>query len=133
MAEPADQSHAVELPGLLLESPDEQHVAEGGKLLFFAEFGHCNKRRIVRQAALGGRLGRLFIAHDGHVAPQNDSPTSVIGLTPLSRNRAKAKAHAGMLWRRGAAATRLNIGPKFRYLARMRCRQRSLIAALAAG
>ena len=33
MAEAADEAHAVELAGLLLEAADQQHVAIGGKLL----------------------------------------------------------------------------------------------------
>ena len=39
VAEAADQAHAVELPGLLLEAADQQHVAVGGKLLLLVEFG----------------------------------------------------------------------------------------------
>ena len=33
VAEAADQAHAVELAGLLLEAADEQHLAVGAKLL----------------------------------------------------------------------------------------------------
>ena len=41
MAEAADQAHAVELAGLLLEAADEQHLAVGGELLVAAEGGDC--------------------------------------------------------------------------------------------
>ena len=37
VAEAADQAHAVELAGLLLEAADQQHLAVGGELLLAAE------------------------------------------------------------------------------------------------
>ena len=37
MAEAADDAHAVQLPGLLLEAADEQHLAKGAKLLLARE------------------------------------------------------------------------------------------------
>ena len=40
VAESADDAHAVELSGLFLESPDEQHVAKGGELLLAGERGN---------------------------------------------------------------------------------------------
>ena len=39
MAETADRTHAVELTGLLLEAPDQQHVAQSLELLFPGELG----------------------------------------------------------------------------------------------
>ena len=39
VAEAADQAHAVELAGLLLEAADEQHVAVGVKLFVLVEGG----------------------------------------------------------------------------------------------
>ena len=38
VAEAADEAHAVELAGLLLEAADQQHVAIGRELLFLGEF-----------------------------------------------------------------------------------------------
>ena len=38
MAETADRAHAVELAGLLLEAPDQQHVAQRGQFLLLGEF-----------------------------------------------------------------------------------------------
>ncbi len=35
MAEPADRTHAVKLPGLFLETPDQQHVAQRAEFLIF--------------------------------------------------------------------------------------------------
>ena len=43
VAEAADQPHAVELAGLLLEPADEQHVAIGAKLLLLAEIRHLRR------------------------------------------------------------------------------------------
>jgi hypothetical protein len=40
VTEAADETHAVELAGLLLEPPDEQHVAIGMELLLLVEIGH---------------------------------------------------------------------------------------------
>src|SRR5262245_56678987 len=37
MAEAADRAHAIELAGLFLKAPDQQHVAERGKFLFPGE------------------------------------------------------------------------------------------------
>ena len=49
VAEPADQPHAVHLTGLLLEAPDEQHLAQRPQLLLLAEFRY--------RAGMEGRLG----------------------------------------------------------------------------
>src|ERR1700755_3094816 len=38
VAEAADCTHAVELPRLLLKTPDQEHVAQRSKFLFPAEF-----------------------------------------------------------------------------------------------
>ena len=38
MAEAADRAHAVELAGLFLEAPDQQHVAQRAQFLFPGEF-----------------------------------------------------------------------------------------------
>ena len=38
VAEAADRAHAVELAGLFLEAPDQQHVAQRLQLLLFCEF-----------------------------------------------------------------------------------------------
>jgi len=43
VAETADQSHAIELPGLLLEAANEQHAAIGRKLLLPVEIGHVSR------------------------------------------------------------------------------------------
>ncbi len=44
MAEAADRAHAIELAGLLLEAPDQQHVAQCLEFLFPGEFrrGACS-------------------------------------------------------------------------------------------
>ena len=39
VAEAADEAHAVELAGLLLEAADQQHAAIGGEFLILGEFG----------------------------------------------------------------------------------------------
>ena len=49
MAEAADIAHAVELPGLLLESADEQHQAIGGKLLLRARLGAAGSSAPARR------------------------------------------------------------------------------------
>ncbi len=69
VAEAADQSHAVKLPGLLLEAADEQHVAVGGELLLLVELGHLGGV-IHGRSARCGRLGRGFIAGNGHFSPR---------------------------------------------------------------
>src|SRR5262249_9031260 len=95
VAEPPDQAHSVELTGLFLEPPDEQHVAKRGQLLLFGEVGH-RARRFVAGTALGGRRNGRFVGGYRHMAPQEKGRlTSVIGPTPLSRNCARAKAHGG--------------------------------------
>ena len=38
MAEAADRAHSVELAGLFLEPPDQQHVAQRAQFLVFGEF-----------------------------------------------------------------------------------------------
>jgi hypothetical protein len=43
MAEPADQAHAVELPSLLLEAPDQEHVPIGAEFLVLGEFGDLRR------------------------------------------------------------------------------------------
>ena len=45
MAEAADRAHAVELAGLFLEAPDQQHVAQRAEFLFPGEFqAECRSR-----------------------------------------------------------------------------------------
>ncbi len=39
VTEAADEAHAVELAGLLLETPDEQHLAIGLQIVFLGEIG----------------------------------------------------------------------------------------------
>ena len=53
MAESADETHAVELAGFLLEAADQQHLAKGHEFLFLAEF----RRRF---GCLGSFLTRVF-------------------------------------------------------------------------
>jgi hypothetical protein len=53
MAEAADRAHSVELAGLFLETPDQQHVAQRGQFLFPGEL-----QRLVR--ALDFFLPRFF-------------------------------------------------------------------------
>ena len=54
VAEAADQTHAVHLPGLLLEAANGQHRAVGGKFLVLAEIGDRAARR-----------GRFFLVGGG--------------------------------------------------------------------
>ena len=69
VTEAADQPHAVELPGFLLEAADEQHVAIGAKLLLLVELGHlCDM--LGGRPARGGGLGRWFVAGNGHFSPR---------------------------------------------------------------
>jgi len=53
MAKATDRAHSVELAGLFLETPDQQHVAQRGQFLFPGEF-----QRFVR--AVGFFLARFF-------------------------------------------------------------------------
>ena len=72
VAEPPDQPHAVHLAGLLLETPDQQHLAERLELLFLGEFRDraCVGRR-RGWAALFRDLIRVFGFGDGHQRPRN--------------------------------------------------------------
>jgi len=56
VAEPSDETHPVHLPGLLLEAPDQQHLAVGGELLLLAEFGHP---RVLASDSLSAQDRRL--------------------------------------------------------------------------
>src|SRR6266849_4541513 len=88
----ADQAHAVELPGLLLEASDEQHLAQRREFLLLAEFGHL--RRVFRgRLARCSRLGRWSIAGDGHFSPRGWAGYRCGGRPPNSRNRRMAEAH----------------------------------------
>src|SRR5262249_1922835 len=103
VAESADQPHAVELPGLLLEAADQQHVAECRKILFLGEFGHgcALARRTVGGAALG--LSCWFVGSDSHVAPQETAgPKS--GICPTSPCLKTATAETPGAPGRGVAA-----------------------------
>src|SRR5581483_101757 len=60
MAEAADQAHAVELAGLLLEAADQQHVAVMADQVFCRELGWLGRR---------GLGGRWFGCGLGHGAP----------------------------------------------------------------
>jgi hypothetical protein len=51
MAEAADRPHAVELAGLFLEAPDQQHVMQAAELFVLAQLGDFGI------ASRGGRLG----------------------------------------------------------------------------
>ena len=57
MAKSADQPHAVELPGLLLEPADDEHPPIGVKLLLLVEIGHF-RWSFGRRAGRGGALSR---------------------------------------------------------------------------
>ncbi len=66
MAEAADEAHAVELAGLLLEAADEEHAAIGCKLLFLGEV-----RRFRRYGCCWGfrirfRFSGRLLGGDGH-------------------------------------------------------------------
>ena len=45
VAEAADQAHAVELPRLLLEAADQQHLAVGVEVFLAGELGRVRSRR----------------------------------------------------------------------------------------
>jgi hypothetical protein len=93
VAEAADQPHAVELAGLLLEAADQQHVAVGRKLLVLVEFRHRggSVRRLTRGCA-AGRLGRLFVAGNGHFSPRRLGSAGTRQMFPNSRNPRRAEA-----------------------------------------
>ncbi len=59
VAEAADQAHAVHLAGLLLEAPDQQHVAIGLEFRFLAKVGNRGllgiDRLLVVRLVTGGR------------------------------------------------------------------------------
>ena len=98
VAEAADQAHAVHLAGLLLETPDQQHLAVGGQLLFLGEFGDGGHVVVLG----GGQCFRLRLARfglgDGHTAPRDTT-----GSSPHSGNRGRAEARA----RQRAAASKV--------------------------
>ena len=58
VAEAADQAHAVELAGLLLEAADQQHLAVGVQLLLAGEGGDCllavREGHAGRSTSMGG-------------------------------------------------------------------------------
>ncbi len=96
VAEAADQPHAVQLAGLLLEAADQQHVAVGRKLLVLVEFRHRSGsvRRLARGCA-AGRLGRLFVAGDGHFSPRMLLPEHDLFRKPVPTFRDHASSSAG--------------------------------------
>ncbi len=57
VAEPADRAHAIKLPGLLLEAPDQQHLAQRCEFLFPGEF---------QRRATSLFLGFAFFGCSGH-------------------------------------------------------------------
>src|SRR5262249_53152782 len=57
MAEATDRTHAVELAGLFLEPPDQEHVTERPELLLPREFRGRNAVGLVLCSACGGFLG----------------------------------------------------------------------------
>src|SRR5205823_6152495 len=69
VTESADQTHPVELPRLLLEPADEQHGAIGPKLLLLVEIRHVG-RMFHGCSTHCGRLGRWFVAGNGHWSPR---------------------------------------------------------------
>lgn len=57
VAEAADRAHAIELAGLLLEPPDQEHVAERLQLLLLGELRGRTAVGLVLLSACGGFLG----------------------------------------------------------------------------
>src|SRR5260370_18908696 len=74
--EAADQPHAVELPGFLLEAADEEHPPIGVKLLLLVEFRHF-RGSFGGSPARGGALSRWFAAGNGHLSPRVRAFSSV--------------------------------------------------------
>ncbi len=72
VAEAADQAHAVELAGLLLEAADQQHLAIGVQVLVAAEGRHVRGR---------GRRGRLLAVLS---LPRRASFAASIGTLPAA-------------------------------------------------
>src|SRR5262249_43301398 len=68
VAKSPDQAHAVELTRLLLEPADQQHLAIGAQLLLLIELG--NLGRLLLRPTRASRLGRWFVAGNGHASPQ---------------------------------------------------------------
>ena len=111
VAEAADQPHAVQLSGLLLEPANEQHLAVGVKLLLLVEIRHL-RRRFDGRPAHGGGLSRGSIAGNGHFAPRGGALCRRGGYFPNSRNRRRAEADGD---KRGRGSLGREIGRKNRF------------------
>src|SRR5262249_15488766 len=98
VAESADQAHAIKLAGLLLEAADQQHTPIGLQLLFLAELGHRGlDRRLCGRSARGGRLGRWFIAGNGHFSPRGWAELGEAAASPIAEIAAGRK-RMGTTW-----------------------------------
>jgi hypothetical protein len=62
VAEAADGAHAIELAGLLLEPPDQQHVAQRAQFLLSGEF----RRGVVFLVLFSFFRGGLFRCGHGN-------------------------------------------------------------------
>jgi hypothetical protein len=84
VAEAADRAHAVELAGLFLEPPDQEHVAERFELLLSGEFRGRTAVGLVLWSACGGFLG----CGHGNSGSEKTSALSNPSQTPLERTAA---------------------------------------------
>jgi hypothetical protein len=80
MAEAADQAHAVHLPGLFLETADQEHLPQRRDFLVLGEFGSGSLvcREIGRrEQSLGIGICLLGLG-DGHHCPRNAIVTKTL-------------------------------------------------------
>ncbi|MNL46388.1 hypothetical protein D3C87_1690950 [compost metagenome] len=75
VTEAADEAHAIELAGLFLETPDQQHFAVGFQFVFFGEVGD-----VAAAQVLLGRLCCGLTAGDGRVFSRSHSFLPMVSL-----------------------------------------------------
>ncbi len=78
VTEAADEAHAVELAGLLLETPDQQHLAVGVEIFFLGEFGEGAAVEIFL-----GRLCGTLAAGNGRGFSRSHSFLPMVSLLRL--------------------------------------------------
>lgn len=78
VTETTDESHAVELAGLFLETPDQQHFPVGLEIVFLGEFGDRAAGKIFL-----GRLGSGLAAGNGRGFSRSHSFLPMVSLWRL--------------------------------------------------
>ena len=94
VAEAADQPHAVHLAGLLLEAPDQQHLAVGGKFLFLGEFGDRRLASVFAACICRARawLGQVWSWRRPYFSPDDGRLVWPIAEIGGARKRAQGNA-----------------------------------------